>query len=922
MSLSDFYDAHPHYNTRLLLNVRDSQNDVVTAASAAVELMKKEKVEAIMGPVTSMQASFVVNLGDKAHVPIISFTATSPSLTSLGSSYFFRIAQNDSSQVDAITDIIQSFSWRQAVPIYIDNDYGRAIIPFLTNSLQQANIRVPYLAVISPSATVDQIEEQLYKLMTMQTRVFVVHMLNNPGSTLFAIADRIGMMSQGYVWIVTNGMANTLASLDSSEMEAMQGVIGVKTYVPKSKRMVEFQARWKRRFLQENPTMVDANINVFGLWAYDATTALASAVERANNNNTKLGFENTTTNTSSNFSDMDNLGVSHSGEELRDALSDTRFSGLAGEFSLINGQLDATTFQIINVNGNGEKVIGYWTPQKGLTRNLSSSSSSGGGGLNNNNNNLGAMIWPGDSYSVPKGWEIPTNGKKLRIGVPVSSRPQFVNVELDSETNTTKVTGFSIDVFEAVVQDLPYALPYQLIPFAKSNGEMAGTYNDLIMQVFDAVVGDTTIIANRSKYVDFTLPYTESGVSMVVPVKDKSKKGAWVFLKPLTWDLWMTTGCSFVFFGFVVWVLEHRINKDFRGPPSHQIGTSLWFSFSTMVFAHREKVVSNTARFVVIIWVFVVLILTQSYTANLSSLLTVEQLRPTVTNVNDLIKYGTRVGYHRGSFIRGILLNLGFKDFQLITYNSTAQCDDLLSRGSQNGGIAAAFDEIPYIRILLGTYCSKYAMVDPTFKTDGFGFVFPRNSPMVADVSRAILKVTEDPRMKEIENAWFQNRSSCQEEDASVSSSNSLGLDSFWGLFLIAALPSISALLIFSATFLYDHRHQWWFINNNHDDNHLWKTRIRVLLRIFDQKDPRSHRFKRGSNNDSIKEEEDRENNDQSSSTIIGPHYHHHEHDHSLDAASSYTESSFSFQGSPCEDNNNNVELNNLNSSQPSQQEN
>jgi ionotropic glutamate receptor len=102
------------------------------------------------------------------------------------------------------------------------------------------------------------------------------------------------------------------------------------------------------------------------------------------------------------------------------------------------------------------------------------------------------------------------------------------------------------------------------------------------------VVGDITIIANRSNFVDFTLPYTESGVSMVVPVKDNRSKNAWVFLKPLTWDLWMTSGCFFVFIGFVVWVLEHRINDDFRGPPSHQIGTSLWYAFSTMVFAHRK----------------------------------------------------------------------------------------------------------------------------------------------------------------------------------------------------------------------------------------------------------------------------------------------------------------------------------------------
>jgi len=61
-----------------------------------------------------------------------------------------------------------------------------------------------------------------------------------------------------------------------------------------------------------------------------------------------------------------------------------------------------------------------------------------------------------------------------------------------------------------------------------------------------------------------------------------------VFLTPLTWDLWMTSGCFFVFIGFVVWFLEHRINDDFRGPPSHQIGTSLWYAFSTMVFSHSK----------------------------------------------------------------------------------------------------------------------------------------------------------------------------------------------------------------------------------------------------------------------------------------------------------------------------------------------
>lgn len=104
-------------------------------------------------------------------------------------------------------------------------------------------------------------------------------------------------------------------------------------------------------------------------------------------------------------------------------------------------------------------------------------------------------------------------------------------------------------------------------------------------QVYDAVVGDTTILANRSSYVDFTLPYATSGVGMVVPLKDSVTRSSLIFFTPLTWGLWVTTLGSFFVLGFVVWILEHRVNTDFTGPWLYQISTMFWFAFSIMVFA-------------------------------------------------------------------------------------------------------------------------------------------------------------------------------------------------------------------------------------------------------------------------------------------------------------------------------------------------
>ncbi|KAF8030937.1 hypothetical protein BT93_D0202 [Corymbia citriodora subsp. variegata] len=107
-----------------------------------------------------MQADFVIHLGNKSHVPIISFSASSPSLSSIRSSYFIRAAQNDSSQVNAISTVIQAFGWKEAVLVYVDNEFGEGIIPSLTNALEEVGTQVPYRSLISPSATDDQILQE------------------------------------------------------------------------------------------------------------------------------------------------------------------------------------------------------------------------------------------------------------------------------------------------------------------------------------------------------------------------------------------------------------------------------------------------------------------------------------------------------------------------------------------------------------------------------------------------------------------------------------------------------------------------------------------------------------------------------------------------------------------------------------------
>ncbi|OWM81901.1 hypothetical protein CDL15_Pgr007940 [Punica granatum] len=799
MAVKDFYGTHQNYTTRLVLHSRDSGSGVVEAASAAIELLKNKKVKAILGPQKSSQADFISEIGNKTQVPIISFTATLPLVSHIETPYFIRVARSDTYQLQAITSIVKSFHWHQVVPIYDATNYGSGVITYLSDALQKVGVTVPHGCGISPSATDDQILKELYKLMTMQTRVFVVHMLPSLASRVFLKANEAGMMSKGYAWIVTDGITSLLETMDNPVIDSMQGVIGLKPYIENSTELVQFTERWKQKFSQQNPNIDRIQLSAFGLWAYDTIYALARAVESVNNIADSRFTQSVAEN---NLTDLASIGIFQSGPKLLWSMLNTEFKGLSGEFRLINGQLPVSSFQIVNSVGNTSKEIGFWTENGGITKQLNPDTRT------SDNSGLRTVIWSGGSVEIPKGWEIPTNGRKLKVGLPVKSGfYQFINVERDNFTNAPIVTGYCRDIFEAVMKALPFGVPFEYVPFETSegSGESKGNYDDLVHEVsreaYDIVVGDITILLNRSLYAEFTLPYTESGVSMIVRVKGDAKKNAWIFTKPLKMELWITIGAFFVYTGIIIWVLEHRVNTEFRGTPGKQIGMILWFSFSTLVFAHRERVMSNLTRFVLIVWVFVVLVLSSSYTASLTSLLTVQQLQPTFTDIDNLIRNGGSIGYQEGSFLYGVLKE-SIDESKLQVLRTAEDYNEALS----NGSVSAIVDELPYLRFVLSQYCSKFRMVGPTNRTAGFGFAFPKGSPLVPEISRAILKVTESKEMNDITAFWFKSKSECSEQDETTVVSNSLSLNSFKGLFLIAWVSSTTALAIFLVNFLYENR--------------------------------------------------------------------------------------------------------------------
>ncbi|CAL5049490.1 unnamed protein product [Urochloa decumbens] len=781
--------------TQLKLITQDTNCSGFLGTIEALQLMEKNVV-AVIGPQSSGIGHVISHVVNELHVPLLSFAATDPTLSASEYPYFIRTTISDCFQMNAIASIVDYYQWKEVTAIFVDDDYGRGGVSALGDALAAKRARISYKAAIPPNSNADVINDVLFRANMMESRVMVVHVNPDTGMRIFSIANKLQMMASGYVWIVTDWLAAVLdssTSRDLKDMSHIQGLIVLRQHTPESDAKNKFISKWNSVARNRSIT---SGLNSYGYYAYDSVWAVARGIDQFLNSGQQINFSADPRLHDSNGSmlQLSTLKIFDGGEQMLQQLLLTNFTGLTGPVQFNSDRnLVRPAYDILNVGGSGSQLIGYWSNYSGLSVTAPEILYHKPPNTSSIAQKLHNVVWPGDSTTTPRGWVFPNNGQPLRVGVPIKA--SFKEL-LAVSRGPDNVTGYCIDVFNAAIKLLHYPVPCQFITIG--DGTKNPNYDDIIKMVaansLDAAVGDFAIVRNRTRIAEFTQPYIESGLVIVAPVK-KATSSAWAFLKPFTLEMWCVTGALFIFVGIVVWILEHRTNEEFRGSPRRQVITIFWFSFSTMFFSHRQNTVSALGRFVLIIWLFVVLIINSSYTASLTSILTVQQLATGIAGIDDLISSALPIGYQAGKFTRSYLIEeLNVPESRLVPLNTIQEYADALKRGPKGGGVAAIVDEMPYVEIFLSYHCN-FRVVGQEFTKEGWGFAFQRDSPLAADLSTAILQLSESGQLQRIHDEWF-TRPSCSSDDNEVGATR-LGLGSFWGLFLVCALICLFALLIF-----------------------------------------------------------------------------------------------------------------------------
>lgn len=305
-------------------------------------------------------------------------------------------------------------------------------------------------------------------------------------------------------------------------------------------------------------------------------------------------------------------------------------------------------------------------------------------------------------------------------------------------------SGFDVDLWEAIADELNVTTSYHEVPFARifdgvKNGER------------DAAMAGITITAEREKLMDFSHHYFDSGLQiLVLPRQISTLRYIWDVVVENKMYKWLLYLLEFVFcFGNMVWIFErgkgHISSSYFPG-----VFEACWLVIVTAVTVGYGDMFPKTwwgravASAIMIFGIYFVL---PMITGNMSTAMMIERMKHNIKSPRDL--HGKHVATLAGS----------------------TSVDDLEERGAhvhavihienafvllQSKKVDAVVYDVPII-LYYNTHegASTTMITGSKFAEQYYGIAFPEGSDIREPVNRALLKLRGNGVYEKIYKKWF-----------------------------------------------------------------------------------------------------------------------------------------------------------------------
>ncbi|WP_309082601.1 transporter substrate-binding domain-containing protein [Chelativorans sp.] len=325
----------------------------------------------------------------------------------------------------------------------------------------------------------------------------------------------------------------------------------------------------------------------------------------------------------------------------------------------------------------------------------------------------------------------------VKVGVYVS--PPFVMKDGD------RYSGMAIDLWDVVSTQLHLRSTYQ---------EFAN-FRELLDAVaagrVEVAVTDVSITEDRAKVVDFTHPWFDSGLRVMVHSSPGSGLSdifgqladAGHLMNYALIALLILLVCG------VMTIVDRRFDPEFPQRWREGLAENFYhvMSMATQGQTDRKNLFGWLGRIWQGIWMILALAVVAYITSSITSVMTASHLTNQIQNVADL--QGKLVGVREGS-VAEEYMSTSFADVKRFDHLAEA------ARALLDGELSAIVDEGPELEYYVNTHPGEpLEVVGSTFRPDKYGFAFTPGSSLLKPVSVALIGMHESGELERLRARYF-----------------------------------------------------------------------------------------------------------------------------------------------------------------------
>jgi polar amino acid transport system substrate-binding protein len=329
------------------------------------------------------------------------------------------------------------------------------------------------------------------------------------------------------------------------------------------------------------------------------------------------------------------------------------------------------------------------------------------------------------------------------LRIAVYDVPPYGYVDTDGS-----IAGVSVDLWRRVAEQMEWS--FRLIPVSDMESILSG----LEQGRFDAAIGAITITPERAARVDFSYPAHRSGVAIALrketgPIFALMSYGTAVSeLSPLI----LIILTMLILIGIAMWIVEQRARSAAGGSESAVVSLrdGLYWAVVTMTtVGYGDKTPKTTlGRMVAILWMLSSLVLVSLLSTSLVSRLTAERVesRDLAASIDLRGKKLAAVAQSSGAEYLDEL-HLQYAKYQDLPEALDALVDGQAKAVVNSVGALQYFIAKRYARVLE----IPQGLLAPAY----MAIALPEHSPIKKPIDRALIKITNSPEWRVLEDRFF-----------------------------------------------------------------------------------------------------------------------------------------------------------------------